>query len=353
MKSHTAISSKVGLPPGALVHIGEHKSEKSKISIIDFLDEQFEEKICHDISELGAYLSTHTSTWINIDGVSDIKSIEEIGELFELDKMLLEDLLNTHHRPKVEEFDNCIFASFKMIGINPNANELVSEQISLVLGENWILSFQETEGDIFEPFRNRIRESKANVRKRKVDYIFYRLIDIVVDNYFFVNEFFNERIENIEIELLADSSRQIHFDIQSTKKQLLAFRRSCMPLRDVVYSIQKEKNGLIKETTFRYLNDVYEHLIHLLDSIDTQRELLSSALDLFNSGISNRMNQVMQVLTIIATIFIPLTFLAGIYGMNFESMPELSWKYGYLGVWVIMIAVFICMLFYFKKKKWL
>jgi magnesium transporter len=346
-------TKKIGLPPGALVHIGTENLTKSKVSLIDFQDQHFVEKEILQVDEIKQYLSKSTTTWVNVYGLSDIDTIEKIGHLFNLDTLLLEDVLNTQHRPKYENFEDCLYINFKMIGLNNDETDINSEQISLVLGDNWVISFQEKEGDIFDAFRDRIRENKLTARKRPADYIFYRLIDMVVDNYLIINEFLNDRLDQLEERVETSISEDLAAEIQSLKKKIMSFRKSCIPLRDSVYSIQKDNSVLINDTTYRFINDVYEHLVQLIESIDHQRELLASIMDMYNTAMSNRMNKVMQLLTIIATIFIPLTFVAGIYGMNFENMPELKWPFGYPAVWILMSLITVVMLIFFRRKRWL
>ena len=240
-----------------------------------------------------------------------------------------------------------------MVQVLPKKNIIDLEQVSFVLGKNWLLSFQEQPGDVFNDIRTRLKENKGLIRKSGTDYLLYSLTDIIVDNYFLVTEFINDKIIDVEENVLHNPTEEVSFDIQKLKRVLLQFRKSIVPLREAISSLQKNELPHIKKHTLRYWRDVYEHLIHLTENIESQRDLLSSILDLYLSGVSNKMNQVMKVLTIIATIFIPLTFIAGVYGMNFENMPELKWKYGYFAVWIIMIIVAIIMILYFKRKKWL
>jgi magnesium transporter len=347
------ISTKAGLSPGTLIHIGKKSSEKTIISVIDYDATHYNEIICESTNECIPFKSTPSVSWINIDGLHNTNIIEEIGKQFQLHPLLLEDVLNTRHRPKVEEFDNNIFITLKMLGISKTGKNIVSEQVSIVLGDTWVISFQEQRGDIFDALRLRMKENKGTIRQQGADYLLYRLIDTVVDNYYFVTEHISERIEELEEMVLKSSERESLLQIQKLKREILNLRKLILPLREAVSELQQDQTKLIKATTVRYLRDVYEHIIHVNDSLDTQRDMLASIMDLYLSGVSNKMNQVMQVLTIIATIFIPLTFIAGIYGMNFDNMPELHWKYGYFGIWGIMIAVIIVMIAFFKRKGWL
>ena len=352
-KKTSKIKRKAGLPPGSLVHIGKRKIENIRVSLIEYDLENYTEKVCKKLEDCYASKTNNLVSWINVDGLHDTETIAELGNHFELHPLLLEDVLNTKQRPKIEEYDDHIFLTLKMLSINEEEDIVNSEQVSFVLGKNWVISFQEQQGDIFEAVRVRLRESKGNIRKKGADYLLYRLIDSVVDNYFSVTEHINESTETLEDQVIESESRELMQDIQHLKKQLINLRKAVNPLREAILSMQKIEIELIEESTTRYLRDVYEDIIQVYENIDTQRDILNSIMDLYLSGISNRMNQVMQVLTIIATIFIPLTFIVGVYGMNFQHMPELQYKYGYYMVWFVMILVIIAMIIYFRKKKWL
>jgi magnesium transporter len=354
MSEHSEqLSRKAGLPPGTLVHVGKRTAENIKISVIDYDEKQFSEVVCKTSEEAVAFTKEKTISWINIDGLHETDAIAELGALFGLHPLLLEDVLNTRHRPKAEEFEEYLFLTLKMLGISKDGKSVISEQVSFVLGKDWVLSFQEREGDIFDNLRSRLREGKGAIRKRGADYLLYRLIDTVVDHYFFVTEHFSDASEKLEKRVLENTDQRHLHEIQRYKKQLIQLRKSIAPLREAVSTLQKEQNPFISEATSRYLRDVYEHIIQVNDSLESQRDVISSIMDLYLSGVSNKMNQVMQVLTIISTIFIPMTFVAGIYGMNFQHIPELEWEHGYLYAWILMLAVVVVMVIYFKRKKWL
>ncbi len=346
------IKNKTGLPPGSLVHVGNRKTEKIIITVIDYDNSEFTETICKNIEDCFHLKDKKTTTWINIDGLQDTKMIAKLGEHFDLHPLLLEDVLNTHHRPKAEEFDDYTFLTLKMLGIGKDKRSITSEQISFILGKNWLISFQERPGDVFDSVRDRLRTSMGNLRKTGADYLLYRLVDTIVDHYFVVTDHFDDITEKLEEDALKNPETATLQKIQKRKKELVNIRKAIFPVREAISILEKDTK-LFKVGTKRYLRDVYEHIIQLNDTIETQRDLLGNIMDLYLSGVSNKMNEVMKVLTIIATIFIPLTFIAGVYGMNFELMPELKWKYGYLGVWALMIAIFVGMIFYFKNKKWL
>jgi magnesium transporter len=352
-KSINRLSHKTGLPPGSLVYVGEKTEVPVKLSIIDYSHDVFSEKIIDDVEELNTYKESDTVSWINIDGLHDLKIIERLGQVFGLHALLMEDMLNTHHRPKVEEFDNCIYVSLKMLNVDKSKDEIISEQVSIILGNGWVITLQEQEGDIFEILRDRLRKSFGSIRQRKADYLFYRFIDMVVDHYFFVTEYLSEVIEQLEEKVIGGENKDLVLEIQGLKRQLIELRRLVSPLREVVAFLNKETSGLISDNINRYLIDVYEHIIMVNETIESQKDTIASVMDLYMSGVSNRMNQVMKVLTIIATIFIPLSFIAGVYGMNFDHIPELHWRYGYFIFWAIITSVVIVMLFYFRRKKWL
>ena len=346
-------SKKAGLPPGTLVHIGEKKTEKVRITLIDYNEQDFQERTVDNIEECFLFKETPTVTWINIDGLHQIETIEKIGKNFELHPLILEDILNTGQRPKCEDYEKCLFMVLKMLTFNNESNSIQSEQVSLVLGQNFVISFQEAVGDVFEQIRDRIRNAKGRIRKVSADYLAYALIDAIVDNYFLILEKMGEQIESMEEELIAEPSDKIVRKIHALKRELIFLRKSVWPLRELISSLKKTESSLITDTTQPYLRDVYDHTIQVIDTVESFRDMVSGMLDIYLSSISNRMNAVMKVLTIIATIFIPLTFIAGIYGMNFKGMPELEWKWGYPIVLIVMAVVGISMLIYFKRRKWL
>ena len=345
-------SKKRGLPPGTLVHIGEKKAEKIKITIINYDETQLQEKEAKAIEECFPFKDLPTVTWVNIDGLHDIEVMEKIGKHFGLHPLVLEDILNTDQRPKTEDFDDYVFVVLKMLCFDEDQEEITAEQISIILGSNFVLSFQEREGDIFNPLRERIRSGKGRVRKMGSDYLAYALLDSIVDHYFVVLEKLGEKIEDMEEELVSNPTPETLQTMHNLKREMIFLRKSVWPLREVVSRLERGESKLIKDSTGIYLRDVYDHTIQVIDTIETFRDMLSGMLDIYLSSVSNRMNQVMKVLTIIATIFIPLTFVAGIYGMNFEYMPELGWRWAYFTVLGAMVVIGIGMIIYFRKKRW-
>lgn len=346
-------SKKAGLAPGTLVHIGKKKMEKARIRIIDYDGEHLQEKEAKTIDECFPFKGEPSTTWVNIDGLHDINIVEKIGKHFDIHPLVLEDIVHTGQRPKYEDLEsyNCVI--LKMLFYNEKEDEINDEQFSLILGKNFIITFQERVGDVFEPVRERIRTGKIRIRKRKADYLAYALIDAIVDNYFIILEKLGEKIEALEDELLENPSPETMQKIYHLKRKMITLRKSIWPLREVISLLERGESALIEESTTIFLRDVYDHTIQVIDTVESYRDMVSGMLDTYLSSVSNKMNEVMKVLTIIATIFIPLTFIAGVYGMNFEYMPELKWHWSYFIVWGIMLAVFLGMVYYFRKKKWL
>jgi len=345
-------SSKAGLPPGTLVHVGEKKAESVRITFIDYDEQSFEEKQVTKIEECLKLKNTPTVSWINIDGLHDIELLEKLGKGFEIHPLILEDILSTGQRPKFEDYEKYIFIVLKMISFSGENQSVEVEQVSLILGPNYVISFQERVGDVFDQVRDRIRNAKGRIRKMGPDYLAYSLIDAVVDNYFVILEKLGEKIESMEEEVVGDPTEKTVQQIHTLKREMISLRKSIWPLRELIAGLQKSESSLIKETTDIYLRDVYDHTIQIIDTIESFRDMVSGMLDIYLSSLSNKMNAVMKVLTIIATLFIPLTFVAGIYGMNFEYMPELKVRWGYGAVWLVMITIAVIMLFYFRRKKW-
>jgi magnesium transporter len=352
-KPITKRSEKRGLPPGTLVHVGEKKIEEARIKIIDYDEAQLEEKEAKTVEECFPFKDKPTVTWINIDGLHDVGIIEKLGEYFGLHPLLQEDILNTDQRPKMEDSEDYLFIVLKMLYHDEAADEITAEQVSLILGSNFVISFQEREGDVFNFVRERIRTKKGRIRKEGADYLAYALIDAIVDNYFIILEKIGEKIEEIEEELVTNPMPETLQTIHSLKRGMIFLRKSVWPLREVISTLERAESPLIQEATGIYLRDVYDHTIQVIDTIETFRDMISGMLDIYLSSISNKMNEVMKVLTIIATIFIPLTFIAGIYGMNFQYMPELGWRWGYPAVWFVMGSILVTMVVYFKRKRWM
>ena len=346
-------SKKVGLPPGSIVHIGNRRDEKVKITIVDYSEAKFQEKEVKSVGECFPYKDKSTITWINVDGVHEMKVIEEIGKHFNLHPLILEDIVDTDQRPKIKDFGNYIFIILKMLYYEKNDNEMKVEQVSLILGKNYVISFQEREGDVFDFIRERIRNNIGRMRKAGADYLIYALIDAIVDNYFIIIEKLGEKIENLEDKVISRPKPANLRVIHKLRRDLIFLRKSVWPLREVISILQRGESSLILESTNVYLRDVYDHTIQVIDTVETLRDIISGMLDIYLSSASNRMNEIMKMLTIIATIFIPLTFITGIYGMNFQNMPEIKWVWGYPVVLLGMLIIGIVMVIYFKRKKWM
>jgi magnesium transporter len=346
-------SHKTGLPPGTPIYTGEEKPDKVRITVMDYGKEFLEEKEITSCEQLRTYREKDSMTWINIDGVHKPDIVETIAKQFEWHPLVTEDLVNTEQRPKMENHGDYIFIVLKMLTYDEANKEVKGEQVSLIVGENYVFSFQEREGDIFEPVRKRLRSESSRIRKLGTDYLAYALMDVVVDHYFFILESVGEYIENLEEKLFFETSPDDLRKIHQMKREMIFLRRAVWPLRETVSSLERAESPLIQKATRSYFRDVYDHTIQVIDTVETLRDLLSGMHDTYLSSLSNRMNEVMKILTIIATIFIPLTFIAGVYGMNFTYMPELEWKWGYAAVWGVMIAIFIGLIIYFKRKKWL
>jgi magnesium transporter len=354
-KAHTKtrISSKVGKQPGSIDFIGTHTNKKVVIKIIDFNETEFEERPLDQAEECFMYKDKKSVTWIDVEGVHDTKTIEKIATHFGLHPLVMEDIANTQQRPKMEEFDDYIFVVIKMLRYNQTKQLIEAEHLSIVMGNNFVITFQEgLEGDVFDGIRERLRQGKGRTRKSGSDFLVYSMLDMVTDSYFVILESLGDKIEDLENEAILKPEASVVGGIYRMKREMMLMRKAVWPVREIINSISHSENNLIQKSTQIYLRDVYDHTIQIIDTIELYRDMLAGMLDIYLSSISYKMNSVMKVLTIIATIFIPLTFVTSIYGMNFEFMPELKWKYGYLMVWGIMLTGIGFMLYYFKKKQW-
>jgi len=341
------------MSPGTLVHVGEKKIDKVQIRLTNYDQDRFEEKELNRIEDSFIYRDTPLVSWINIDGLHEIELIEKIGTHFSIHPLILEDIVNTGQRPKVEDFDDYIYLVFKMLKFDEKTNHIASEQVSFILGSHYLISFQEAEGDVFNFVRERIRKGRGRIRKSGPDYLAYALIDAVVDHYFFILEKVGEKIEQIEEKVQSDPAMEILQNIHDLKREIIYFRKQVWPVREVLSALHKTESDLVQDANKVFISDVYDHTIQVIDTIESFRDIISGMMDLYLSTVSNRMNEVMKVLTIMATIFIPLTFVAGIYGMNFKFMPELEWKWSYPVLWVLLVIIFFGMIYNFKRKKWL
>jgi magnesium transporter len=316
-------------------------------------EKQFMEKEVNTAEEAFFKEKTSKVTWLNVDGVHQPEIIEQVGKHFGLHPLVLEDIANTGQRPKIEDYDDYIFLVLRMLRFDDKGSETKTEQVSIIIGSDFVISFQEKEGDVFDPIRERIRNNKGRVRKMGADYLAYALIDAIVDNYFMILEKLGEAIEEVENKLVINPKAETLQIIHDLKREMIFLHKSVWPLREVIDRLERSESPLINKSTCVYLRDVYDHTIQVMDSVETFRDMLSGMLDIYLSSVSNRMNEVMKVLTVIATIFIPLTFVAGVYGMNFKFMPELGQVWGYPAILILMFTVALVMVVYFRRKKWI
>jgi magnesium transporter len=346
-------SAKSGLPPGTLVHIGDKSDREIKITVMDYHEGGCEEKEIKALKECFYYTDTDIVSWIDVEGLHEIEIIRQVGDCQGLHPLVLEDILNTDQRPKLEDFGDYLYIVLKMLR-NGAGGEIVSEQVSLILGSNFVISFQEgMEGDVFNPVRERLRNGKGRIRGMGADYLAYSIMDAIIDNYFVVLEQVGERIEELEVKVLTDPRPETARQIHRLKRDMIFLRKAVWPLREVIGALERRESKLVTEQVVVYLRDLYDHTIQVIDTIEASRDMLAGMLDIYLSSISNRMNEIMKFLTIIGTIFIPLTFIVGVYGMNFQNMPELHWQWGYFYCLGLMVAVTVFLLVYFKRKKWL
>jgi len=351
---HQRRSRKAGLLPGTPVHIGAVRGHPPRLTLMNFDGERLEES---EISGLTAAAGTREQpgvTWINIEGVHEVGVLEQFAQSFGLHPLVTEDIANTSQRPKLEDYGSYLYIVVRMLSWHEATREVVSEQVSLILGPNFLLSFQEgIEGDAFNPIRERLRTAKGRVRREGADYLAYSLIDAIVDGYFVVLERLGEEVERLDAELAGSRTAGVARDIQLLKREMIYLRRAVWPLRETINGLQRAESALVRPTTALYLKDVYDHSIEVIDTVETYRDLLTGMLETHLSLLTTRLNEVMKVLTVIATIFIPLSFITGIYGMNFRHMPELEWRWGYPLVLGGMAVIAVGMLVYFRRKRWL
>ena len=346
-------AKKHGLAPGTPVFVGEKQAGPADITIIDYDASEVIEKHGSSVGECLPFRDKPSVTWINLNTLHDVETVTSLTAAFGLHPLVVEDILNTDHRPKMEDYGDYIYIVLKMLQWDAEKGDMTIEQVSVVLGKGYVLSFQEKAGDLFESVRQRIRSGKGRIRKTSADYLAYSLLDAIVDGYFVILEKRGEQIESLEDELVARPAPTTLQDIYRLKREGLFLRRSTWPLREAVAGLERSESPLISDALGAYLRDLYDHTIQIIDTTEALRDMLSGMLDTYLSSMSNRMSEVMKVLTIMASIFIPLTFIAGIYGMNFKYMPELSWHYGYFGALIVMLAAGMGMLVYFRVKGWL
>jgi len=346
-------SVKTGLPPGSLVHIGETPAQAVSLELIGYDPDGFEEQRFQTVDACLPHLERPGLTWVNVEGVHNVDIIRHLGERFVLHPLVLEDIVNTVQRPKIEDYDSYLFIVLRMLRPTVEGG-FTSEQLSMVLGSSHLFTFQEgLQGDVFDTVRERIRNGKGKIRGMGADYLAYALIDAIVDSYFSVLEDLGERIVNLEEELTLTPDPYTLHEINNIKKEIIFLRKAVWPLREAVSFLERGASHLLSPSSHLYFRDVYDHTVQVIDTVETYRDLLSGMLDLYLSSISNRTNEIMKFLTVIGTIFMPLTFLVGVYGMNFKHMPELEWHSGYFMLWGLMIVLSVAMIIYFRRKRWL
>ncbi len=342
---------KTGAPPGTVIYLGEAQTNRVKITLIEYNETEFIEKDFYDWSECVKLVKPDMVRWINVDGIHEATLVEAIGKHFNIHPLTLEDVVNTGQRPKFEDYENYVVSIMKMINYN---DELSSEQLSVILMEGTVLSFQEADGgDAFNLIRSRIRLGKGRIRKMGADYLSYALIDAVVDCYFNVLERIGDKIETLEEKLITSPSKETMQQLHYMKREMIFLRKAVWPMRELINNMERSETLLIKPSTDVYLRDIHDHTVRVIDTVETYRDLLSGMMDIYLSSVSNKMNEIMKVLTIITTLFVPVTFIAGVYGMNFKYMPELETKSGYYIIWIVMLAIISSLLIYFRRKKWL
>jgi magnesium transporter len=351
---HKPKAKKVGLSPGTLVYTGEKKKEEIKITLFDYKDDIINEYDIKNIEEVFSCKDSDKTSWINIDGLHNISIVEKIGSHFEIHPLVLEDILHTSQRPKLDDYDNYLFIVVRMFSYDDEQKALKSEQVSFILGKKYLITFQEDTGDVFDTVRERLRKGGPRMRNGGSDYLAYALIDAIVDSYFHILEQLGDEIEELEDRIIINPDQSDLQSIHRLRREMIFLRKSVWPLRELLSGLQRNENGIIRKQTQVFIRDVYDHTIQIIDTIESFRDMVMGMLETYLSSLSNKMNEVMKVLTIIATIFIPLTFLAGVYGMNFSHFPELQveWMYPW-GFWGFIIVCGGFMYWYFKRKKWL
>lgn len=344
--------SKVGLSPGTVVHTGEQKRSEAVINLLTYSAETFEEQFNLRPERVRGHLRTDRVSWIDIHGLHDVPLIEELGRSFGLHPLTLEDIANTSQRAKAEFYDDYAFIVLRLLHIEANEAAAKDEQISLVLGPDYVLCFHEHLGDVFEPLRKRLKHG-GRARKLGADYLCYALIDLVVDSYFTVLEHYGDAVEILDETVFETPAPDTLRSIKKLKQQALHLRRAVWPTREVIGALEREESALVGAAVHTYLRDAHGHSVQVIETAETLRDLIADVQDTYLTALSFRLNDIMKLLTVIATLFIPLTFLVGVYGMNFRFMPELTWRWSYPALWLVMLSTVAGMLAYFRKERWL
>lgn len=343
---------KAGAPPGTIMHLGEKRTYRVKITQVDYDENNYSEKKDISLAELFKSFPGYNVEWVNFDGIHDVEMIERIGAHYSINMLVLEDIVNSSQRPKFEDYDDYVYVVLRMLIHDEKRNETESEQVSIILNHERVLTFQEKESDDFESIRDRIRKKKGRLHKMGPDFLCYSIIDYIIDNYFTVLEKIGDRIDILEEEVLGQTEENTIQKLHALKRDTLAIKKSLWPLRDILSIMLKPGSTIVREETKLFLRDAYDHTVEAIETVEVYRDFISGLLDINLSRMSNRMNEIMKVLTLISTIFMPLTFIAGVYGMNFKNMPETEWRSGYFLILAIMLGLAGMMLVFFKRKKW-
>lgn len=343
----------IGLSPDELIFRGEKKINQVLLRIIDFDANNLNEDSIETVKEISKYSDKNTVTWLNIDGLHNLEIMNEITSSFNLDSLVIAEVLNTDARPKIIDYDNCTLITIKMLQHNNETNSIIVENLSLILTKSVLITFQERKGDVFEPVRERIRKQKKRIRNGGTDYLTFALLDIVVDNYLYVISLLGEKIETLEENLLVNPNQLVIGEINNYKRELNFFRKNIKPAKEMIFTLAKMESEFISESTYIHFKELQDNISQASDSSDSYREILSDQLNIYHTTISSKLNDIMKFLTVFSVIFIPLTFIAGIYGTNFDNVPELHYKYSYYIMWAVIVFIAIAMLIYFRKKKWL
>jgi len=351
-KSLKYASDKIGLGPGSLIHVGDVVQSETRVTLIDYNSDHFEQRTVSSLEDILKYRDTASTTWVIIEGLADAEIIGTIGTYFDIHPLVLEDVMNTHQRPKLEEHDNYLFVVLKSLVSEDNAFVVKNEQISLLVLENLIFTFKEKADPLLAPVFKRLENSRGRYRNKGADYLMYSVLDMIIDQNFDIMDQLEETLIALEEDIFSRPSPALLERIHEIKLEVIRMRRYISPIRDLTAGLLRSESELIDENTRIYLRDVHDHVLRIIESIETHRDILSSLLEIYLSSISSKLNEVMKVLTVFSSVFIPLTFITGIYGMNFESMPELTWRWGYPAVWMVFIATSAGLYYFFRRKGW-
>ncbi len=342
----------IGRSPDELRFRGDIKIDNVLLRVVDFNSNILEEDVINTVNDIITYQKKDSVTWFNVDGLHSITVMEEIAKCFSLDKLILADVMNTQARPKVHEYDNCIFVSLKMLRLEEDSETVLVENLSLIITKSVLISFQERKGDVFEPVRTRLRKQKKRIRSSGTDYLAFAMLDVVIDNYMYIISILGEKIETLEENLLLNPNQKIIEEINTYKRELNFLRKNIKPAKEMIITLSKMESELIDSSTDVFFKELLNNINHASVSSDSYREILSDQLNIYHTTISSKLNDIMKFLTVFSVLFIPLTFIAGIYGTNFDFVPELHYKYSYFIMWIVFIVIAVGMLIYFKKKKW-